>query len=103
MKTTLEINSIHEFRSLLENNKIKFTPAQKKIVDKLFSGYKIIIVNQHRANGGEWMWLKDGSESPECAGSVYKAFWGVVYSVRNATDETISMKWAISSIDNMKY
>ncbi len=65
---------------------VKLTPPQKLIVDKLLSGKKIIVVNTHRMSGGEMMWIRDENNlnSIEYAGSVYKAFFGIAWSIKKA-------------------
>lgn len=71
---------------ILKEKKIKFTPAQKRIVERLLSGDIIIVVNQHKMSGGELMWLNpEGKIS--YAGSVYKAFFNVGYVVKNIDPE----------------
>tara|TARA_B100001094_G_C17661967_1_gene544667 strand:- start:84 stop:356 length:273 start_codon:yes stop_codon:yes gene_type:complete len=61
---------------------IKFTPAQKKIVDKLLRGYEIQVVNPHHMNGGTMMWKSPHSNSLEHAGKVYKAFYNIGWKLR---------------------
>lgn len=94
---------LEKFKQLLENNEIKFTPAQKKIVNKITEGYKIVIVNQHRQNGGEWYWSNDEGNSIEYAGKVYKAFWNIFYTVRNQLSIEIDMNFAIVQNNNIRY
>lgn len=73
-------------QTILDSKKIKLTPPQKAIADRLLKGYKIIVVNQHRMNGGEWMWISDETnlKTIEYAGSVYKAFWNLEHNIRKS-------------------
>jgi hypothetical protein len=82
------ILKVEKMKSLeiLKEKKIKFTSAQKKIVERLLSGDQIIVVNQHRMSGGELMWQSpDGSIN--YAGSVYKAFFNIGYVVKKSYPE----------------
>lgn len=91
-------------QTILDSKKIKLTPPQKVIADRLLKGYKIIVVNQHRMNGGEWMWIADETdlETIMYAGSVYKAFWGLDRNIRKSfPDFKIGTKF-ISNL-NVKY
>ena len=69
------MNKIEKFQKSIEG--VKFTPAQKKIVDLILKGYEIKVVNKHRMNGGEMMWKSPYSDYLEHAGKVYKAFFNV--------------------------
>lgn len=73
-------------QTILDSKKVKLTPPQKAIADKLLAGYKIIVVNQQRMNGGEWMWISDESNlnTIEYAGSVYKAFWNLQHNIQKS-------------------
>ena len=53
------MNKIKEFKKSIEG--VKFTPAQKKIVDLILKGYEIKVVNKHRMNGGEMINPVDGT------------------------------------------
>jgi hypothetical protein len=90
-KTTLQ-----DFKDIVKNKNIKFTPPQQKIVDNLLDGYTIIIMNPHHMSGGEWMWKVPGSDYPRYAGHVYKAFWGVFHTIRKYTGEEIDMNFAFA-------
>jgi hypothetical protein len=72
--------SLEEFTEIIKD--VKFTPAQKKVVDRLIKGDKIWIINPHRMNGGEWHWKTEHSVNPEYAGRVYKAFWNVQWEIK---------------------
>ena len=61
---------------------VKFTPAQKKIVDRILKGYEIKVVNRHRINGGEMMWKSPNHDYLENAGKIYKAFFNVFYQIK---------------------
>ena len=74
------MNKIKEFKKSIEG--VKFTPAQKKIVDLILKGYEIKVVNKHRMNGGEMMWKTPNSDYLEHAGKVYKAFFNVFYQIK---------------------
>jgi hypothetical protein len=85
---------------------VKLTPPQKLIVEKLLKGYKIIVVNQHRMNGGEMHWIKDEKNlnSIEYAGSVYKAFFGLAWSIRKAKGVDFPIgELFISDLRDVKY
>ena len=74
------MNKIKEFGKSIEG--VKFTPAQKKIVDYILRGWEIKVVNKHRMNGGEMMWKTPNSDYLEHAGKVYKAFFNVFYQIK---------------------
>jgi len=98
------MENIAKLQEALEG--VKLTPAQKLIVDKLLKGYKIIVVNQHRQNGGEMQWIKDENNlnSIEYAGSVYKAFFGVAWSIYKVRKVEFPIgELFISDIRNVKY
>lgn len=77
------MSKIEKFKNVIQG--IKFTPAQKLIVDKLLKGYEIRVVNRHRMNGGEMMWKSPNNESLMHAGKVYKAFFNVFYKIEKIT------------------
>jgi len=74
------MNKIEKFEKVIEG--VKFTPAQKKIVNLLIKGWEIRNVNSHRMNGGEMMWKSPNSSYLEHAGKVYKAFFNVFYQIK---------------------
>ena len=74
------MNKIEKFQKSIEG--VKFTPAQKKIVDYILKGWEIKVVNKHRMNGGEMMWKTPNSDYLEHAGKVYKAFFNVFYQIK---------------------
>jgi len=74
------MNKVKEFEKAIEG--VKFTPAQKKIVDLILKGYEIEVVNKHHMNGGEMMWKSPHSDYLEHAGKVYKAFYNVFYQIK---------------------
>lgn len=73
------MNKIEKFTESIKG--VKFTPAQKKIVNLILKGWEIKVVNKHRMNGGEMMW-KTPNDSLEHAGKVYKAFFNVFYQIK---------------------
>lgn len=75
-----DMNKIEKFEKSIEG--VKFTPAQKKIVDLILRGYEIKVVNKHRMNGGELMWKNPNSDYLQHAGKVYKAFFNVFYQIK---------------------
>mgnify|MGYP000730025428 FL=1 len=74
------MTKIEKFQKSIEG--VKFTPAQKKIVDYILRGWEIKVVNKHRMNGGEMMWKTPNSDYLEHAGKVYKAFFNVFYQIK---------------------
>ena len=74
------MTKIEKFEKSIEG--VKFTPAQKKIVDLILRGWEIKVVNKHRMNGGEMMWKTPNSDYLEHAGKVYKAFFNVFYQIK---------------------
>ena len=74
------MNKVKEFEKAIEG--VKFTPAQKKIVDLILKGYEIEVVNKHHMSGGEMMWKSPHSDYLEHAGKVYKAFYNVFYQIK---------------------
>ena len=74
------MTKIEKFEKSIEG--VKFTPAQKKIVDYILRGWEIKVVNKHRMNGGEMMWKTPNSDYLEHAGKVYKAFFNVFYQIK---------------------
>jgi hypothetical protein len=73
-------NKIENFRNAIEG--VKFTPAQKKVVEKLLQGWEIKVVNSHWLSGGEMMWKKPHSEYLEHASKIYRAFFNVFYQIK---------------------
>ena len=74
------MTKIEKFQKSIEG--VKFTPAQKKIVDLILRGWEIKVVNKHLMNGGEMMWKTPNSDYLEHAGKVYKAFFNVFYQIK---------------------
>tara|TARA_A200000159_G_scaffold110221_1_gene103207 strand:- start:733 stop:1008 length:276 start_codon:yes stop_codon:yes gene_type:complete len=74
------MNKLKEFQKSIEG--VKFTPAQKKIVDLILKGYEIKVVNKHHMSGGQMMWKSPHSDYLEHAGKVYKAFFNVFYQIK---------------------
>mgnify|MGYP003139093543 CR=1 FL=1 len=62
--------------------KVKFTPAQQKIVNQVLKGSKLWLVNCHYMNGGEYKWQHKNSQYLDYAGAVYKAFGNAVSKIR---------------------
>ena len=81
---------------VLEKYNVKFTKPQQEIVGKLMDGWRLGIVNSHRMNGGEYMWVRPGYEGREgdgleYAGKVYKAFHNISYAVYKQIGVSVSM------------
>jgi hypothetical protein len=74
------MTKIEKFQKSIEG--VKFTPAQKKIVDLILKGYEITVVNKHHMSGGQMMWKTPNSDYLEHAGKVYKAFFNVFYQIK---------------------
>jgi len=79
------MKNLKEFENFINEKKVKFTDPQKNIIKNLLQGSKLVVVNQHYASGGDYMWLHDGHSRPSYAGSVYKAFWGAQWSIQKQT------------------
>jgi len=88
------MNKIEKFQKSIEG--VKFTPAQKKIVDYILRGWEIKVVNKHRMNGGEMMWKSPNSDYLEHAGKVYKAFFNVFYQIKKQKGIEVPTKLFIS-------
>ncbi len=73
---------MEELKKIIEDNKIKLTPPQKKIYNKLMQGYKLTVVNKHHMSGGQFMWKSPNSDYLEHAGSVYKAFFNINWAIK---------------------
>lgn len=69
---------------------VRFSPPQKRIVERLLNGDMIEVVNKHYLSGGEWMWSRPDSENLEPAGKVYKAFWNVFYQIQVQSSINVS-------------
>lgn len=82
---------IEDLQAIIDLGVVKFSEPQQRIVDKLLQGDKIVIVNQHRMNGGEYMWKEVESEYLKPAGHVYKAFWGIQYAIKEQAGLDVSM------------
>jgi hypothetical protein len=79
---------IEEFQKAIEG--VKFSPAQKKIVDLILKGYTIEVVNKHHMSGGQLMWKNPNSDYLEHAGKVYKAFFNVFYQIKKQSGVVLS-------------
>ncbi len=77
------MNKLQEFSNAIEG--VKFTPAQKPIVEKILKGWEIRVVNTHHMSGGEMMWKSPSSDYLQHAGRVYKAFFNVFYQIKKQT------------------
>lgn len=66
---------------------IKFTPAQKNIINMLQKGYTIKVVNKHHISGGQMKWYRDGETMH--AGKVYKAFFNTFHKIKRAKGKSI--------------
>jgi len=78
------------FFALCASGKSAITKPQAQILRWLREGYKIWIINQHHASGGQWAWKRPAQSNPQYAGKVYKAFWGLMHNVlyKNGFDDT---------------
>ena len=74
---------IEEFQKAIVG--VKFTPAQKNIVNLILKGWTIEVVNKHHMSGGQLMWKNPDSNYLEHAGKVYKAFFNVFYQIKKQT------------------
>jgi hypothetical protein len=74
------MTKIEKFEKSIEG--VKFTPAQKKIVNLILKGWEITVVNKHHMSGGQMMWKVPNSDYLEHAGKVYKAFFNVFYQIK---------------------
>lgn len=74
------MSKIEKFSQVIEG--VKFTPAQKKVVEKILKGYEIKVVNKHHMNGGEMKWKSPDSDYLDHAGKIYKAFFNVFYQIK---------------------
>jgi len=79
-----------EWWELEKELKVKLSPAQKKVRDLLHKGYKIWIINKHRASGGEWMWKKPNSDDPEYAGVIFKPFNNYIFNMQKLSGKQIN-------------
>ena len=61
--------NVEEFIKVAESTKL--TKPQQYIIDRLKTGDRLILVNQHWACGGQIMWFHNGRE--DYAGHIYKA------------------------------
>ena len=68
----------------------KFTKPQQAIITKLLKGYRLTNVN---INGmkTEFMWFVPKSSNLEHAGHVYKAFFGVEYTIYKLTENRVNI------------
>ena len=89
-----DMGKIENFEKAIEG--VKFTPPQQKIVDKLLSGYEIVVVNKHHLSGGEMMWKNPNSDYLEHAGKVYKAFYNVFYQIKRQKGVVINTNEFVS-------
>ncbi len=85
---------IEEFQKAIVG--VKFTPAQKNIVNRILKGYTIEVVNKHHMSGGQLMWKTPNSDYLEHAGKVYKAFFNVFYQIKKQTGVALSTKGYIN-------
>ena len=90
----MNMNKVKEFEKAIEG--VKFSPAQKKIVDLILKGYEIKVVNKHHMSGGQMMWKSPYSDYLEHAGKVYKAFFNVFYQIKKQTGVALSTKGYIN-------
>jgi hypothetical protein len=79
---------IEEFQKAIVG--VKFTPAQKNIVNLILKGWTIEVVNKHHMSGGQLMWKNPDSNYLEHAGKVYKAFFNVFYQIKKQTGVVLS-------------
>lgn len=74
------MNKIEKLEKAIEG--VKFTPAQKKVIDKLLIGYTIKIINKYHISGGQMVWYREGNT--EHAGRIYKAFFNTFRTIKKA-------------------
>jgi hypothetical protein len=89
-----DMKRIEEFQKAIVG--VKFTPAQKKIVELILKGWTIEVVNKHHMSGGQMMWKKPNSDYLEHAGKVYKAFFNVFYQIKKQSGVELSTKGYIN-------
>lgn len=80
-----------EIEKLFVDKFNKFTEPQQRIINYLLSGAKLTTVNKHHRSGGDYMWILQEGGNPCYAGSVYKAFWGIGYTIRKLTGVDVPM------------
>lgn len=81
----------NDLKVMISENKLKFTPPQQKIVDKLLKGDRLTRINSHRLSGGEFMWKNVDCSYLEHAGKVYKAFFNIERSIEKQCGIEISV------------
>ena len=79
-----------ELQELCARENVKFTKPQRSIVVKLLQGAKLTVVNSHRMNGGEFMWVDYPGADPSYAGKVYKAFFNIFYQIKKQTGVVVN-------------
>ncbi len=80
-----------EIEKLFVDKFNKFTEPQQRVIKYLLEGAKLTTVNKHHQSGGDYMWILHEGGNPCYAGSVYKAFWGIGYTIRKLTGNMINM------------
>ena len=68
----------------------KFTKPQQAIITNLLKGYRLTNVNISRMKS-EYKWVVPTSSYLEHAGHVYKAFWGIEYSIYKLTKTRVQI------------
>lgn len=63
-----------------KTRKVSFTKPQARIMERLLRGEKVEMVNTHRMNGGDFIWVS--KYDYEFVG--YRAFWGAMKAIRDA-------------------
>jgi len=70
--------TVAELLEMAEN--FKFTKPQQAIIDRLATGDRLTVINQHHMSGGEFRW-KSPNGNLDYAGKVYRAFFNIAYVV----------------------
>lgn len=78
METTRKEITIEQFIETAKS--IKLTEPGARILERIQQGYTLRVINRHRMNGGEIVWVNSfGQESN--AGHIYKAFFNLQHKV----------------------
>ena len=92
MKTEVRIpETANEFFAFIDEQSIKFTEPQQLILNNLRNGWRIVVRDRHRMNGGTWVWAQPNSDYDTHAGHIYRAFWNIKYKIRKTTGVDIEI------------
>ena len=81
--------TVAELRIFVEEKGVKFTPPQKRIIDRILAGD--ILVGIERGMSTEYRWRREGAYHLDYAGKVYRAFFNIPYVIRKQTGEDVNM------------